>query len=205
MKSTVSLTWPQNGVLGQPAIEIDLDATISATGEPEPVICYRCGQPIDGANEDPEVVHPDHERWCDGPDTGCDCDLPTHAGCCEWCEREDFPDVGTWLLHKMTMEHQTIGVAVLNACWVLRTAKSSSLPGLRHVWTRIVTEACYVEEIEAALAEVGFDLDTIRWDELRGTWYDTVKQLDEAGELRILGDHGFAPEPAEAEPELTFF
>lgn len=178
-------------VLAAPAATVSLD-------EPNPVICHQCGEPIETAFEDPDSVHQDHERWCDGPnDPGCTCDLPAHDGCCEWCEREDFPDIGTWLVHKMSMENPNVCIPLVNACWVLRTARSSSLPGLRQVWHKIVTDADYMEEIDAALAEVGFAIDTIRWDELRGTWYDTAKALDEAGELYLSGTNKDREPPPE--------
>lgn len=181
-------------VLAQPAITISLD-------KPEIVICDRCGEPIDGSDKDPTIPHEDHERWCAGPDdSDCTCDLHAHDGCCEWCEREDFPDIGTWLLHKMSMENSLICIPLINACWVLRTARSSSLLGLRQVWQKIVTDANYLEEIEAALAEAGFAIDTIRWDELRSTWYDTAKALDEAGDLCLsVGKENSEPNPPDEE------
>ncbi len=193
--SSLTKTWTLSDVLAQPAVTVSLD-------EPKLVICHRCGEPILGSDEDPTIPHDDHERYCDGPDDpGCTCNLPAHATCCEWCEREDFPDIQTYVLHKMSMENPRVCIPLVNACWVLRTARSSSLPGLRQVWQRIVTDADYMTEIEAALAEVGADLSSIRWDELRGTWYDTAKTLDEAGELSLsVGNE----DPQPAPEEMTF-
>lgn len=140
-------------------------------------VCHACGRVIVGD------VHPDHERWCNAPETGCECALVACAACCEWCDREDFPTAGEWLVDKLTMEHPRAGLAILNACWVLRTVRSGSLPGLRKIWAEIVTRADILEEIEAAVADAGGSLDTVDWKELRGRWYDAARLLHEAGDL----------------------
>ena len=173
----------------------DLPPVLSATND----ICHACGQIIVGE------VHPDHERWCNAPEAGCECALVACAACCEWCEREDFPTAAEWLVDKMTMEHPTAGRALINACWVLRTVRSGSLPGLRAVWTEIVTTADILVEIEAAVADAGWSLDTIDWKELRHRWYDAAKLLHEAGDLDMTlalapEVHIMIDEPPAAEP-----
>ncbi len=154
-------------------------APVAAVADPAAVVCDHCGQAIVGE------VHPDHERWCNKPDTGCQCVINACAGCCEWCQREDFPTAAEWLVDKLTMEHPRAGLAIINACWVLRTIRSGSLPGLRKVWTEIVTRADILEEVEAAVADAGGSLDILDWKELRGHWYEAARLLHEAGDLDL--------------------
>lgn len=169
-------------------------AAVAISADPAAVVCYHCGQAIKGD------VHEDHERWCNKPETGCQCAINSCAGCCEWCEREDFPTAAEWLVDKLTMEHPTAGRALINACWVLKMVRSGSLPGLRAIWTDIVVQADILVDIEAAVADAGLSLEMLDWKELRHRWFDAATILRYAGELDLADAR---PEDVEPAPVVT--
>lgn len=145
-------------------------------------ICHVCGKPI--IELDPDDVHEDHERTCDG-EGPCTCNLQAHADCCEFCQREDWQNVETWLVYRMTTDNTPLNDAVLRAVFALNVAGSRKPEALRDLWTQCAKETGGAE-ITAEMERIGGDPENIDWKALRKAWGTKVDKLNESNDFALV-------------------